>query len=80
MDIQGHLRYHLGRKQKVLPPNCANKAYYVEIGVCKPDNLCAKIKNPTQYAKRRYQIQKMNKPKKKTASRSNSPLKPAKDL
>ncbi|HLD04561.1 MAG TPA: hypothetical protein VJG90_02470 [Candidatus Nanoarchaeia archaeon] len=66
VDIQGHLRYHLERKQKVLPPNCANKAYYVEIGVCKPDNLCAKIKNPAQYAKRKYLIQKSNQPKKKS--------------
>ncbi|MEK6963326.1 MAG: DNA primase small subunit domain-containing protein [Nanoarchaeota archaeon] len=81
VDILGHLRYHLERKQKVLPPNCANKAYYVEIGVCKPDNLCARIKNPAQYAKRRYQIQKMNKPKKTVkpkASQVNPPLKPAK--
>lgn len=67
VDILGHLRYHLERKQKVLPPNCANKAYYIEIGVCKPDTLCSRIKNPAQYAKRRYQIQKNSQPKKRAS-------------
>lgn len=29
--------------------NC--KLYYEELGVCKPDNDCAKIKNPIKYKK-----------------------------
>ena len=32
-----------------LPPNCNNEAYYKGIGVCKPDGLCGKIKNPVNY-------------------------------
>jgi len=32
-----------------LPPNCSNEAYYKGIGVCKPDSLCAKVKNPVNY-------------------------------
>ncbi len=32
-----------------LPPNCNNEAYYKGIGICKPDGLCAKIKNPVNY-------------------------------
>lgn len=32
-----------------LPPNCNNDAYYKGIGVCKPDGLCGKIKNPVNY-------------------------------
>jgi hypothetical protein len=32
-----------------LPPNCDNEAYYKSIGVCKPDHLCAHIKNPVNY-------------------------------
>lgn len=32
-----------------LPPNCNNEAYYKSIGVCQPDGLCAKIRNPVNY-------------------------------
>lgn len=35
---------------KIMPPNCDNIAYYKDIGVCKPDNLCSTIKNPVNYA------------------------------
>ncbi|MBI4148190.1 hypothetical protein HY490_02770 [Candidatus Woesearchaeota archaeon] len=47
--IQGHLRYH-DPHQKKMPPNCANPAYYPSLNICKPDNLCKKIKNPVNYA------------------------------
>ncbi len=29
-------------KKKVLPPNCDNKAYMADLGVCKPDNFALK--------------------------------------
>ena len=32
-----------------LPPNCDNEAYYTGIGICFPDTLCKKIKNPVNY-------------------------------
>ncbi len=32
-----------------LPPNCDNEAYYTGIGICLPDTLCKKIKNPVNY-------------------------------
>ena len=32
-----------------LPPNCLNDAYYTGIGVCNPDGLCKRIKNPVNY-------------------------------
>ena len=32
-----------------LPPNCSNEAYYKGLAVCKPDGLCARIKNPVNY-------------------------------
>jgi DNA primase catalytic subunit len=35
------------RRKPLMPPNC--KEFYQGIGVCKPDNLCAKIKNPVNY-------------------------------
>ena len=49
----GQLRYHKQQKKKILPPNCDNPAYYLDIGICKPDNLCNKIKNPISYAIRK---------------------------
>ena len=47
--IKGQIRYHKQRKKKILPPNCQNKMYYVDMRVCNPDNLCRKIKNPVNY-------------------------------
>lgn len=40
---------------KLLPPNCANEAFYVSYGVCRPDDVCRggtneiMIKNPAVY-------------------------------
>lgn len=51
--LVGQLRYHKSQKKKILPPNCNNMMYYVNIGVCKPDNLCSKIKNPVSYSIRK---------------------------
>jgi len=48
----GQLRYSKGKKS-IPPPNCANNMYMTGIGVCHPDNLCSRIKNPAQYAKRK---------------------------
>lgn len=56
VNIQGHLRYHKKMNKKVLPPNCLNKAYYVDMGICRPDGFCAKIKNPVNYAIFRQKI------------------------
>lgn len=51
--LVGQLRYHKQHKKKILPPNCQNAMYYTETGVCKPDNLCAKIRNPVNYSIRK---------------------------
>ncbi|PIN74258.1 hypothetical protein COV20_01425 [Candidatus Woesearchaeota archaeon CG10_big_fil_rev_8_21_14_0_10_45_16] len=32
-----------------LPPNCDNEGYAKGIGVCQPDHLCSRIKNPVNY-------------------------------
>ena len=48
--IEGQVRYHKQQRKKVLPPNCFNKAYYMELGFCKPDGFCSRIKNPVNYA------------------------------
>ncbi len=49
--IKGQLRYHRQKNKKILPPNC--REYYQDFGVCFPDLLCEKIKNPVQYSKRK---------------------------
>ena len=49
-EIDIHVRYI---SKKVLPPNCDRKEYYDNLGICKPDGLCARIKNPISYAKKK---------------------------
>jgi len=50
--LVGHLRYHTAKK-KVLPPNCDNRMYYIDMQMCTPDNLCKYIKNPVNYTRRK---------------------------
>jgi DNA primase large subunit len=54
--IQGQLKYYKLKKKAVLPPNCNNKAYMVDMGICKPDGLCKRIKNPVNYTIGRHKI------------------------
>ena len=49
----GQVRYHKQQKKRVLPANCNNKQYYSDMGICHPDNLCRKIKNPVSYVLRK---------------------------
>ena len=49
----GQIRYFKTQKKKVPPPNCNNMMYYKDIGICFPNNLCNKIKNPVNYARRK---------------------------
>ncbi|MDD5193643.1 MAG: hypothetical protein PHF67_03585 [Candidatus Nanoarchaeia archaeon] len=50
--IQSQLIWY--RKNQVLmPPNC-NKSHYKDLNVCKPDELCRLIKNPVNYAVKKY--------------------------
>jgi len=51
--LKGQVRHHKNNKKKVLPPNCQNKGYYLDMQVCHPDTLCKKIKNPLNYALRK---------------------------
>lgn len=61
--IISHINWHKKSSEKILPPNCDNEAYYPSIGICKPDNWCAKIKNPVQYVRYRLKIEKQNQKK-----------------
>ncbi len=76
--IHGQLRYHKMQKKRILPPNCDNKAYMVDLGVCKPDGFCSKIKNPANYtiAKQRMmaRMAETGKKDKKTPSESTAQI------
>lgn len=65
--LVGQIRYHKTHKKKVLPPNCSNKMYYHDLGICKPDELCHRIKNPVNYSRRKTFY--LNKTGKKTAKK-----------
>ena len=82
VNIKGHIRYHKTQKKRILPPNCANRAYYLDFGVCEPDTLCPMIKNPVQYSRRRSKILEQNKKptrKKKKTKKDERKTKKAKD-
>lgn len=51
VNLLGQLKYHKRNKKKILPPNCDNAAYYKDIGICEPDNLCKRIKNPVNHSR-----------------------------
>ena len=44
------LRDQLRRKKFLMCPNCDSENYYQAYGVCKPDRLCDKIRNPAGYS------------------------------
>ena len=49
----GQMRYRKQHPKKVLPPNCHNEAYYQDMGVKCPEEICGKFRNPAGYARRR---------------------------
>ncbi len=51
--LLGQVRYRKQQKKKILPPNCDKHMYYKDLGICNPDNLCNKIKNPINYSMRK---------------------------
>ena len=64
VNLLGQLKYHKQNKKKILPPNCDNAAYYKDIGICEPDNLCNKIKNPVNYSRIKVKSVKKGKTRK----------------
>ena len=62
--LLGQIRYARQIKKKILPPNCDNEMYMKDLGVCKPDNFCARIKNPANYSIRKARAVLNNKEKK----------------
>jgi DNA primase catalytic subunit len=52
------------KKKPVMPPNC--KEFYQGVGVCVPDELCGKIKNPVNYLVRKnFSLNRGKSPKNK---------------
>ncbi|MBW3011331.1 hypothetical protein KY326_03870, partial [Candidatus Woesearchaeota archaeon] len=63
--IKKHIRYAGQKREAVLPPNCDHKGYYKDINVCHPDALCARVKNPVNYARARQRMQARDNQEKK---------------
>lgn len=55
--IKKHVKYAGQKREAVLPPNCDHRGYYKSFNVCHPDSLCARIKNPVNYARARQRMQ-----------------------
>lgn len=73
---RGQLRYHQQQQKKILPPNCALAAYYDDLGIRCPAEICgagASIKNPVQYAKRRVFLHQRDEPKRRKKKKEDSP-------
>ncbi len=69
--IDAHLKYHLAKKGKTAPPNCASKGYYSDFGICKPDETCSLVKNPLNYAQIMLKRTKGEQKKKKRTIKKN---------
>jgi len=51
--IASQLNYFKRHFKVPPPPNCNNRAYYLDFKVCKPDFTCTKIRNPLGYVRLR---------------------------
>ena len=61
--IKTQLSWHKRQKQDIMPPNCDNEAYYLNLGIkC---TYCDKFKNPLNYASRMSKLSSYNKTKRK---------------
>lgn len=59
--IISQLTWHQKQSQIILPPNCDNSAYYKDLRICVPNNVCKRFKNPINYSLRRFKINKNQK-------------------
>lgn len=51
--IKTQLKWH-ARRGSLLPANCESDLFYKSIGVCKPDGFCPGLKNPVNYAFKKF--------------------------
>lgn len=70
--VQSQLNWHQNQEESVAPPNCDSKSYYIDIGICQPDSLCKKVRNPLAYAfKKRFSGSQNSKSKKGNEKEQN---------
>lgn len=48
--LKSQLSWHKKQEENILPPNCANSAYYKELGVQCEEQTCTRYKNPVNVA------------------------------
>jgi hypothetical protein len=62
--LRTQLRWHLRQERNLLPPNCDNSNFYLDMKVCLPDEICKDregkiaIKNPVNYPFKKLKIGK----------------------
>lgn len=66
-NILSQISWHKRQSKNILPPNCENKSYYQDLRFCFKDGLCGKIRNPVNYALRKFRL--LNKNKKRKGSK-----------
>jgi len=52
--LRTQLKWHARQNKDILPANCDSDMFYKSIGACKPDDFCKTVKNPVNYALRKY--------------------------
>lgn len=70
--IVSQLNWHKQQKDKILPPNCSNPAYYADLGIKCPEEICSKCKNPVNFSLRKLRMIKVQKKVRKTSKSSKS--------
>ncbi|MBS3138372.1 hypothetical protein J4207_01565 [Candidatus Woesearchaeota archaeon] len=70
--LSGQLRY-TKTKKPMLPPNCANTAYYQSLGCKCADNICSRFKNPVNTTK--ANVRRANTPTKTKKKKTEAPSK-----
>jgi len=75
--LRTQMRWHFRQERNLLPPNCDNEMFYVNMGVCKPDETCTGgtekiiIKNPVNYPYKKLNFGKKGKKKVKNRFERN---------
>jgi len=56
--LSSQLKWHARQLREILPANCDNDQFFGSIGICNPDGICKKIKNPASYPFRKLGLTK----------------------
>jgi hypothetical protein len=66
--IIAQIQWQKKQKDTVMAPNCKNQAYYLDLRICKPENLCSRITNPINFSMIKLKAFIENQPKRKKKS------------